>query len=110
MARMEAAIQSIPDNVRSVDCFGRLPGMYLHTPYELRSPFPYPLEEQLTTRTIPFLEQWYANNAFKPDAIIWFRDAFCIELNHIQIEFLNENYQKINDDSQGITVYTRLSP
>ena len=110
MARMEAAIQAIPDDVRSVDCFGRLPGMYLHTPYELRSPFPYPLEEQLTARTVPFLEQWYANNSFKPDAIIWFRDAFRIELNHIQIEFLNENYQKIHDDSQGITVYTRLSP
>jgi hypothetical protein len=109
MARMEAAIQAIPDNVRSVDCFGRLPGMYLHTPYELRSPFPYPLEEQLTARTVPFLEQWYANSSFKPDAIIWFRDAFRIELNHVQIDFLNENYRKIHDDSQGITVYTRLS-
>ncbi len=108
MARMDAAIQSIPNQVQTVDCFGRFPGIYLHTAYELRSPFPYPLEEQLTTRTVPLLEQWYANESFKPDAIIWFRDAFRLELNHVQTQFAADNYQKIHDDKQGLTVYARL--
>lgn len=104
MSRMDAAILSIPAHTQTLECLGRLPGIYLHTPYKLRSPFPYPLDEKLTTRTVPFLKQWYGTKSYRADCILWFRDSFPLELNHVQTGFVADHYKTIHDDGQGITV------
>jgi hypothetical protein len=81
------------------------PGLYLLTPFELRSPMPFPLLDSATRRAYPLLARYYDEPGHRPDLILWFHN-FPLELNRVQVELVGREYQ-VDSEEGPVTIYVR---
>ena len=94
---------------RTVDVYGRQPGLYLVTPYRLLSPNPFPLTDDQMRGLKEHLEEFYDDPANLPDLVIEFKDAYYVGANTLLRKVLAAHYSAAWERGP-ITIYRRNDP